>query len=63
MTLVPFFFLSLIIINALAVNCITNERDGQALDILLVTDLSSREFVFGKIGGVLWDTLYAKDGR
>lgn len=56
MTLAPFCLVSLVIINALAVNSITNERDGQALDILLVTDLSSREFVFGKLGGVLWVT-------
>jgi hypothetical protein len=47
---------SLVIINALAVNSITNERDGLALDLLLVTDLSPREFVFGKIVGVLWVT-------
>jgi len=54
--LTPFCLVSLVIINALAVNSITNERDGQALDILLVTDLSPREFVFGKLGGVLWVT-------
>jgi ABC-type transport system involved in multi-copper enzyme maturation permease subunit len=54
--LVPFFLLSLVIINALAVNSVTNERDGQSLDLLLVTDLSPREFVFGKLGGVFWIT-------
>lgn len=54
--LVPFFLVSLVIINALAVNSITNERDGQSLDLLLVTDLSPGEFVFGKLGGVLWVT-------
>jgi hypothetical protein len=52
----PFCLVSLVIINALAVNSITNERDGLALDILIVTDLSPREFVFGKMGGVLWVT-------
>lgn len=52
--LVPFFLVSLVIINALAVTSITNERDGQALDLLLVTDLSPKEFVFGKLGGVFW---------
>jgi len=52
----PFFVLSLIIINALAVNSVTNERDGGALDLLLVTEISSREFVFGKIAGVLYVT-------
>ena len=54
--LAPFFLVSLVIINALAVNSITNERDGQALDLLLVTDLSPREFVTGKLAGVLWIT-------
>ena len=54
--LAPFILVSLVIINALAVNSITNERDGQALDLLLVTDLSPKEFVFGKLGGVLWVT-------
>ncbi len=54
--LAPFFVLSLIIINALAVNSITNERDGGALDLLLVTEISPREFLFGKIFGVLYVT-------
>jgi hypothetical protein len=54
--LAPFFVVSLVIVNALAVTSITNERDGQALDLLLVTDLSSREFVLGKLAGVLWVT-------
>ncbi len=52
----PFFLVSLVIINALAVNSVTNERDGQALDILLATDISPKEFVFGKLWGVLWVT-------
>jgi hypothetical protein len=55
-SLAPFFLVSLVIINALAVNSITNERDGQALDLLLVTDLTPREFVFGKLAGILWVT-------
>jgi len=48
--------LSMVIVNALAVTSITNERDGRSLDLLLVTDLSPREFIFGKLGGVLWVT-------
>ena len=32
------------------------ERDGQALDLLLATDLSPKEFVFGKLLGVFWVT-------
>jgi len=54
--LAPFLLVSLVIVNALAVTSITNERDGQALDLLLVTDLSPREFVFGKLFGVFWVT-------
>ena len=54
--LIPLFFVSLVIVNALAVTAVTNERDGRSLDLLLVTDLSPSEFVFGKLGGVLWVT-------
>ena len=56
MPLVPLFLVSLVIVNALAVTSITNERDGRALDLLLATDLSPKEFVFGKLGGVFWVT-------
>ena len=35
---------------------ITSERDGRALDLLLVTDLSPKEFIFGKLGGILYNT-------
>jgi ABC-type Na+ efflux pump permease subunit len=51
-----FFLVSMVLVNALAVTSVTNERDGQALDLLLVTDLSPGEFVFGKLGGVFWVT-------
>jgi ABC-type transport system involved in multi-copper enzyme maturation permease subunit len=54
--LAPFFVLSLIIINALAVNSITNERDGGALDLLLVTEVTPASFLLGKICGVLYVT-------
>lgn len=54
--LAPFFLVSLVIINALGVTCITTERDAKAIDLLLVTDLSPKEFLFGKLGGVLWVT-------
>ena len=54
--LAPFFLVSLVLINSLGVTSVTNERDGLALDLLLATDISSREFVFGKLGGVLWVT-------
>ncbi|MGY8768139.1 MAG: ABC transporter permease subunit [Pirellulales bacterium] len=54
--LVPLFLVSLVIVNALAVTSITNERDGLALDLLLVTDLSPKELIFGKLFGIMWVT-------
>ncbi len=45
----------LILLNALAVTSITNERDSRALDLLLVTDLSPKEIVFGKLGGAFYN--------
>jgi ABC-type transport system involved in multi-copper enzyme maturation permease subunit len=46
--------ISLVLVNALAVNSITGERDGLALDLLLVTDLKPYEFIFGKLLGVFY---------
>ena len=53
----PFILVSLVMINALAVTSITNERDGRALDLLRVTDISPKEFLFGKLFGVLFVSL------
>ena len=54
--LVPIAVLSLLLVSAQAVTAITSERDIGALDLLLVTDVSPREFVFGKMLGVLYNT-------
>ena len=54
--LVPVAILSLLLVSAQAVTSITSERDGNALDLLLVTDLSPREFIFGKLGGIVYNT-------
>jgi ABC-type transport system involved in multi-copper enzyme maturation permease subunit len=54
--LTPFFVVSFVMINALAVNSITNERDGQALDLLLATQITPTQFLFGKLIGVLYVT-------
>lgn len=51
----PLFLLSLVLINAQAVTSITTERDGRALDLLLVTDLSPGEIIFGKLGGIFYN--------
>ena len=56
LALVALLFLSLVLVNAQAVTSLTNERDGKALDLLLVSDLTPKEFVFGKLGGVFYNT-------
>src|SRR5690606_20917389 len=53
--LLPLLILGLVLVNALAVTSITNERDSKALDLLLVTDLTPNEIIFGKLGGVLFN--------
>ena len=53
--LVPVAILSMLLISAQAVTSITSERDGGALDLLLVTDLSPKEFIFGKLLGILYN--------
>jgi ABC-type Na+ efflux pump permease subunit len=54
--LVPVGILSLLLLSAQAVTAITSERDTGALDLLLVTDLTPKEFIFGKIGGICYNT-------
>ncbi len=48
--------LSLVMINAQAVTSFTIERDMKTLDLLLMTDITAKEFIFGKIGGILYNT-------
>ena len=54
--LVPLMVLGLVLVNALAVTSLTNERDLQALDLLLVTDLSPKEIIYGKLGGIFYNS-------
>jgi ABC-type transport system involved in multi-copper enzyme maturation permease subunit len=54
--LIPVGVLSLLLVTAQATTAITSERDTGALDLLLVTDLSPREFIFGKLLGILYNT-------
>jgi ABC-type transport system involved in multi-copper enzyme maturation permease subunit len=54
--LIPVGVLSLLLVAAQAVTAITSERDTGALDLLLVTDLSAKEFIFGKLGGIAYNT-------
>jgi ABC-type Na+ efflux pump permease subunit len=53
--LVPIAVLSLLLVSAQAATSVTSERDTGALDVLLVTDISPKEFVFGKLLGVLYN--------
>jgi ABC-type Na+ efflux pump permease subunit len=50
----PLVVLSLMLVNALAVTSVTTERDLGALDLLLVTDVTPPEFIFGKLGGIFY---------
>jgi len=56
MPIVPLLVVSLVLVNALAVTSLTTERDGRAIDLLLVSDLTPGEFIFGKLGGVFYNT-------
>jgi ABC-type Na+ efflux pump permease subunit len=53
--LVPIAVLSLLLVAAQAATSVTSERDGGTLDILLVTDISPKEFIFGKLWGVVYN--------
>lgn len=55
LVLVPLGLLSLTLLNAQAVTSLTTERDLGAIDLLLVTDLTAKEFVFGKLGGAFYN--------
>ena len=52
---VTLLVVGVILLNALAVTSLTNERDSRALDLLLVTDLTPKEIVFGKLGGAFYN--------
>jgi len=55
-TVLPFFLISLFLVNSQAVTAISTERDMKTLDLLLVTDVTPREFIFGKLLGVFFNT-------
>jgi hypothetical protein len=48
--------LSLVLINAQGVTSLTSERDTGALDLLLVSELSPKEFIYGKLYGALYNS-------
>jgi ABC-type transport system involved in multi-copper enzyme maturation permease subunit len=53
--MIPIGVLSLLLVAAQASTAITSERDIGALDLLLVTDLTPQEFIFGKLGGIAYN--------
>ncbi|MBO7725103.1 MAG: ABC transporter permease [Thermoguttaceae bacterium] len=53
--LVPLFILSFLLVNAQAVTSLTAERDGGTFVLLLVSDISPKEFVWGKLGGAFYN--------
>jgi hypothetical protein len=54
-SLLPVGILSILLVNAQGVTAMTSERDTGALDLLLVTELSPRQFIYGKLYGVLYN--------
>jgi len=48
--------LSLMLVNTQAVTSITSERDAATLELLLVTEITAKEFIYGKLGGVLYNS-------
>lgn len=52
---IPVLVISMLLVNAQAVTSITSERDINALELLLITDLTPAEFLFGKLGGIFWN--------
>jgi ABC-type transport system involved in multi-copper enzyme maturation permease subunit len=54
--LVGLCLISLMLINAQAVTALTSERDGKTLELLLMTDVTAKEFIYGKLGGILYNT-------
>ncbi len=54
-TLIPASVLGLLLVNAQGVTALTSERDSGALDLLLVTELTPKQFIYGKLFGVLYN--------
>ncbi|MEK6236147.1 MAG: ABC transporter permease, partial [Planctomycetales bacterium] len=52
----PLIVLGLVLVNAQSVTSFCAERDGRTLDLLLASDLTPRQMIFGKLGGVLYNT-------
>lgn len=47
--------LTMMLVNAQGVTALTSERDAGTLELLLVTDVSAKEFIIGKLEGILFN--------
>lgn len=56
MAFVGLSLLSILLLNAQSVTALTTEKDMKTLELLLVTDVTAKEFIFGKLGGILYNT-------
>lgn len=54
--LIPLFLLSLMLVNTQAITSQTSEKDGGTFDLLLVSDITPKEYVLGKLGGIFYNT-------
>ncbi|MDR1478612.1 MAG: ABC transporter permease [Planctomycetaceae bacterium] len=54
-TVVPLFLLSLVLVNTQAITSQTSEKDAGTFELLLVSDITPKEYVFGKLGGVFFN--------
>ncbi|MDR2754734.1 MAG: ABC transporter permease subunit [Planctomycetaceae bacterium] len=54
-SLVPLFLLSLVLVNVQAITSQTSEKDGGTFDLILVSDITPKEYVFGKLGGIFYN--------
>jgi hypothetical protein len=55
LTVVPLFLLSLVLVNTQAITSQTSEKDAGTFELLLVSDITPKEYVFGKLGGVMFN--------
>ncbi|MEZ6064851.1 MAG: ABC transporter permease [Planctomycetaceae bacterium] len=46
----------MLLLAAQAVTALTTERDSQTLELLLVTDITAKEFIFGKLAGIFYNS-------
>lgn len=48
--------LTILLVNAQGVTALTSERDAGTLELLMVTDVTAKEFILGKLGGIFYNS-------